>query len=84
MTSRETLLKRLQVCDFNLAETALYLDTHPTDKEALEYYKKYLQMQKETTETYVANYGPIMHSQAAGETKWEWIENPWPWENSEV
>ena len=25
-----------------------------------------------------------MHSQAAGETKWEWIENPWPWENSEV
>lgn len=84
MTNRDTLLKRLQICDFTLTEVALYLDTHPRDKEALAYYHKYLALQKEAKEEYVRKYGPIVHSDQQSESKWEWVNDPWPWENCEV
>lgn len=39
--NREMLLKRVQICDFILVETNEYLDTHPNDQAALDYFKKY-------------------------------------------
>ena len=41
MNERKTLLKRLQIADFVLKEVHLFLDTHPENREALEYFKKY-------------------------------------------
>lgn len=84
MQERNKLLKRLQVCDFVLIETALYLDTHPNDQIALEYYQKHLQMQRETKAEYVSKYGPISMSDYNGEKTWRWIEEPWPWEIMEA
>ncbi|MGI5960095.1 MAG: spore coat protein CotJB [Massiliimalia sp.] len=82
MTKRETMLKRLQVCDFALTEAALYLDTHPDDKEALEYYQKHLAKQKETKAAYVAQFGPITQADAGTQNRWNWVDDPWPWERS--
>lgn len=84
MNNREALLKRLQICDFNLFETALFLDTHPDDQEALAYYNKYLVMQQQTLEEYTSRFGPIMHGHASSNNKWTWVDDPWPWENREV
>ena len=41
---RNMLLHRIQVCDFVLHETALFLDSHPNHKEALEYFRKHAAM----------------------------------------
>ena len=42
MDNRDAMLKRVQVYDFALYEARLFLDTHPTCKEALDYYNKHL------------------------------------------
>ena len=43
---RQVLLNRVQVCDFVLLETALFLDSHPDDQQALAHYRKHLEMRK--------------------------------------
>ena len=39
--SREALMRNLQMMSFVLDDIALYLQTHPTDQDALRYYEKY-------------------------------------------
>lgn len=80
MESRKVLLKRLQIIDFILYETALFLDTHPTDSAAVAYFKKYKTMQSEVREQFVKEYGPITHMDFTGEGAWNWVDEPWPWE----
>ncbi len=82
MNERNKLLKRLQVCDFVLTEMGLFLDTHPNHRAALEYFNKYLQMKKEVELEYTKNYGPIQFTDNNNADTWNWIENPWPWENT--
>ena len=36
---RDALLKRLMAADFALHETVLFLDSHPKNKKAMEYYE---------------------------------------------
>lgn len=81
MKERDKLLKRLQICEFVLVEMNLFLDTHPDNKAALDFYKKYLKMQRDAKNEYVSKYGPITASDYNGEGRWNWIDNPWPWEN---
>ena len=38
--NKETMLRRLQAADFVLHETVLYLDGHPTNQKALEFFRK--------------------------------------------
>jgi spore coat protein JB len=78
--SKKALLKRLQVCEFVLVEVNLYLDTHPNDQAALDYFRKYVAMKEETEKEYVDRYGPIVATQAARGNTWAWIKEPWPWE----
>ena len=39
MTCGNTLLQKVYETGFALDEITLYLDTHPTDKQAMEYYQ---------------------------------------------
>ena len=39
--TREQALKNLQMLSFALDDVTLFLDTHPTDRMAIEYYNKY-------------------------------------------
>ena len=80
---QQKLLKRLQICDFVLTEAALYLDIHPNNAMALDYYNKHNKMKKEILEEYINKYGPITQCDNKNNRKWEWISNPWPWENLE-
>lgn len=81
---REKMLKRVQICDFVLADTALFLDTNPDDKEALDHYKKYMAIRVDTVKDYVSRFGPIEHGDHDGSDHWKWVDGPWPWENREV
>ncbi len=74
------LMKRVQICNFLLYETALFLDTHPDNKEAKEYFKKVLEMKKKATEQYTEACGPLTFEDAANDEGWSWIDKPWPWQ----
>mgnify|MGYP002412878337 CR=1 FL=1 len=78
------LLKRVQVCDFALVDAALYLDTHPEDKMALDFFKKYAELRKAAADAYVSKFGPLVWSDYNGGDRWNWVDGPWPWQNEEA
>ncbi|MDR1674834.1 MAG: spore coat protein CotJB [Oscillospiraceae bacterium] len=84
MSSRNADLKTLQMYEFMLHDTALFLDTHPDNAKALEYYKKYKAIYDEARSEFTRKYGPLAHRDInidkPDSMKWQWIEGPWPWE----
>ncbi len=84
MTNEQKVLSnRLKVSGFILLEVGLYLDTHPTDQDALAYYKKYNDIYNQTKKEYIEKYGPIMQTDYNGGDRWDWVDGPWPWEHQE-
>lgn len=79
-TSREALMKRLQVQSFVLDDIILYLQTHPTDQNALHCYEKFKNLRNETMEEYTHNFGPINTNNVEITDRWTWADTPWPWE----
>lgn len=83
MNEQKILLSRIATCDFILSETSLFLDTHPECTEALDFYKKHLEMRKTAADEYSEKYGMLRQEDYAGQNSWQWIEGPWPWEYKE-
>ena len=83
MNQKQVLLNRIRVCDFVLTESALYLDTHPDDAQALEFYHKHLAMRQQAMEEYSKQYGTLVRTQPHSTEHWDWVDNPWPWEKGE-
>ena len=82
MNEQDSLLRRLQMAQFSAFDTALFLDTHNTDQDALAYYEKCAKKAKELEEAYVEKYGPLHLGQSVGDKVWNWSKGPWPWEYS--
>lgn len=74
------VLKRMQQLDFAIWETALYLDGHPENTQALNYYKKLTAMRDEAKKEYMTHVGPATHRDVMGD-RWTWVDEPWPWQN---
>ncbi len=75
------LLNALRAEDFVLYETALYLDTHPNDGAAMEYYKNHSMAASKLRSEYESLYGPLtLKYQFDASSSWSWINSPWPWE----
>lgn len=55
--NRAELLRSIQIADFALIEANLFLDSHPDDANALQYYGKYKAILDSLTEEYVEKYG---------------------------
>lgn len=70
----------LQALAFAIQELALYLDTHRDDREALELYQQYQQMQHNCMKNYAENMGPISHHAPSTGSRYRWLDDPWPWE----
>lgn len=73
------LLKRVYETGFALDDAVLYLDSHPTDREAINYFQYARKLNQEAVKAYEASYGPLMADHVTGDC-WNWIDNPWPWE----
>lgn len=80
MNDKANLLKQIQMCDFVLNETALYLDTHKNDKEALKYFATHKEMVEKYRKEYTSKYGPLTQGDVTSDTTWTWVEGTWPWE----
>ncbi len=79
-TEKTGPLAELQAVDFALNELCLYLDTHPEDEEALEMFNKYRELYLAGAKTYQEKYGPISRFDVGTNGKYNWLENPWPWD----
>ncbi|MBE6766049.1 MAG: spore coat protein CotJB [Clostridia bacterium] len=73
-------LRRLSSIHFALVELNLFLDTHPDNGEALKMFNSYKAKYEALLRAYEQNYGPITTMGTMGNTTWDWIKGPWPWE----
>ena len=66
------------VCD----DTKLFLDTHPCNTEALEFYEEFKNQRMQALQEYAKYYGPLTIDTADDEASesFLWVETPWPWE----
>ena len=78
-----TPLAELQALEFVVLELGLYLDTHQGDGEAFELYKKYIALEREARERYVAANGPLFQTDSAGSKTYNWLKDPWHWNFTE-
>jgi spore coat protein JB len=79
-TDQGKLLKFIYEVSFALDDCVLYLDTHPYDQAALDYYEKYKKLRKQAVKEYTQCYGPLTNEDVTVENYWTWIKGPWPWE----
>lgn len=81
--SKEKLLQMLDEHSFAINDILLYLDTHPHCEKGMEFYRKNIKKRKELLVTYAQHYGPLTIDTAddCASRSWEWVMQPWPWEN---
>ena len=78
--TREELLRRVQEADFVLYDVSLFLDTHPTNQMALNFFQEYQNYYTEVVSDYEMSYGPLVSFDADTQKGWTWVQTPWPWE----
>ncbi len=79
--TRQQMLQWVNMVSFAVTEANLYLDTHPDDAAALAYFQEYNRLRNQALEDYASMFGPLTVDTAKGSRKkWEWVNNPWPWE----
>lgn len=75
------LLRRVQECSFYLRDLALYLDSHPTDQQALSLFREHAAMHQRCSDVYAKRFGALRYEQVSAEDGWAaWSNTPWPWE----
>ena len=77
--TKEELMREIQALSFAKVETELYLDTHPDNLTALEYYKDTISKLDEVMEKYQNKFGPIF-AESAANNGWIWVKQKWPWQ----
>ena len=59
----------------------MFLDTHPKNKEALEYFEYYQNARKQALKEYSSRFSPLtLDTVPKGTDFWAWANKPWPWE----
>lgn len=78
--SQSQLLQWINYVSFAVNDIILYLDTHPGDEEALNYFRHYKELRKQGLRAYADQYGPLTIDSAKVGNYWSWASQPWPWE----
>lgn len=78
--SREEALKKVQMYDFALVDTGLFLDTHPDNKAALIFFAETRKKCKEARDYYEKNFGPLTCKATDVSKDYKWAMTKWPWE----
>ncbi|HIW80065.1 MAG TPA: spore coat protein CotJB [Candidatus Acetatifactor stercoripullorum] len=82
LSNKEQMLKDISIVDFILVEFALYLDTHPTDRNAMEYFNHYSRMKNQMVKEFSQKYFPLTKDLAESNKEWRWGAAPLPWEGA--
>ena len=75
------LLNNIGIVSFAMVELNLYLDTHPNDEEAMEYFMHFTKNRNMLLKEYAMNYGPLVLDMVSDQDgEWKWATGPMPWE----
>lgn len=79
---RKELLDWINAISFALNDVNLFLDTHPCDENALAYFHECSRLRNQALKEYAAYYGPLTIDTAVESCAdyWNWINDPWPWQ----
>ena len=80
MNEKCRLMQVIYETGFALDDAALYLDTHPCDQAALNYYHSVANARLNAMNAYQASYGPLLVDQVKSDNYWTWVTGKWPWE----
>lgn len=79
--NQKALLLEVMELQFTAIDLNLFLDTHPEEQRALTLFDQINQELKMITAEYERLYGPLTaRGQSPGNSNWQWVEGPWPWE----
>ena len=67
----------LGFCAFDMM---LYLDTHPSDRNAMESFNHYARIKTQMEREFSKEYYPLRKDLAESSCKWRWGDAPLPWE----
>ena len=82
MSNQEKLLRDIGIVDFVLVELMEYLDTHPHDCNAMEYFNHYARIKNQMSKEFARKYYPLTKELAESEKEWRWGMAPLPWEGA--
>ena len=80
MNAGQQLLMNIGIVDFTMTDLGLYLDTHPNDRRAIEYFKHYAQVKKQLCREFSKKFYPLTMEEAEGDNRYTWAYAPLPWE----
>ena len=80
--NRRQLMNRINQASFAVDEIKLYLDTHPCDIEAIAYFREMSRKRNQALNEYATAYGPLTvdTAEASCTDRWNWVNEPWPWQ----
>ena len=78
---QKRLLKDISIIDFVLVEMTEYLDIHPEESQAIDYFNNYVRLKNQLLKEFSAKYYPLTLTTADTYCKeWKWALAPLPWE----
>lgn len=80
MSDQARMLKDIGMISFTLVELTLYLDTHPYDKQAMEYFNHYSRIEAQLKQEFSSKYYPLNAGLSQDTKEWSWVLAPMPWE----
>ena len=79
--NQQNLKCYIDFVSFAALDCAMFLDTHPESKEALEYFEYYTNARKQALKEYSSRFSPLtLDTVPKGTDFWAWANEPWPWE----
>lgn len=82
MDNKDKMLKDIGIVDFVLVELTLYLDMHPYDCKAMEYFNHYNRMKIQMEKEFAVKFFPLNTRLAESNKTWNWGVAPLPWEGA--
>ena len=81
-TLPQDLLCLINRVSFAVDDVRLFLDTHPCDANALAYFHEYSKLRNQALKEYAKYYGPLTvdTTMTSCTDRWNWINEPWPWQ----
>lgn len=80
MNEREKMMHHVCMHSLAVFDVGLFLDSHPHNQKALQYYHEQQKMLQEAVRAYQEKFGPLTHNDVTNQKMWNWIDGPWPWE----
>ncbi|MDO4941668.1 MAG: spore coat protein CotJB [Lachnospiraceae bacterium] len=78
--NKKELLNYIDVVSFAVVEANLYLDTHPNDEAAIEYFNNYQRARNQALREYANAFGPLNLDTAVINREFIWANQSWPWQ----